>query len=73
MDWLQSQFKKLKAVHIAKFGEREKSGMGQQRGGEGSKGGQQGGGGGDEGYSTSKNLHSLHKSPKQIELKYSLH
>ena len=69
MDWLQSQFKKLKTVHIAKFGEREKSGVGQQRGGEGSKGVQQGG----WGYSTSKNLHSLHKSPKQIELKHSLH
>ena len=73
MDWLQSQFKKLKTVHIAKFGEREKSGVRQQRRGQGSKGGEQGGGGGDGRYSTSKNLHSLHKSPKQIELKHSLH
>ena len=65
MDWLPSQFKKT--VHIAKSGEREKKwGGAQKRGGECSKGGVS---------STSKNRPSLHKykSPKQIELKHSLH
>ena len=69
MDWLPSQSKKLKTVQIAKSGERKK-GVGRNSAvGSVQKGGQQGV------SSTSKNRPSLHKykSPKQIELKNSLH